>query len=51
MLALLVTIIFVTASPCAEEDVTGTVCAWDASERGNGIGADFVVIGELILYP
>ncbi len=43
--------------PCAQEDsVPPGGCSWDASERGNGAGADFWVIqdsqrGVCYTYP
>lgn len=36
--------------PCTTEDQE-TSCYWDASEQGNGIGTDFVVIDGQVFYP
>lgn len=35
--------------PCEYEDSPGP-CYWDASERGNGQGEDFVVVGGEVFY-
>ena len=34
---------------CQTEDEVG-FCYWDASERGNGEGQSFLVIGEDVIY-
>lgn len=36
--------------PCATEDSTDGVCGWDASERGNGVGRDFVSVYGVKVY-
>jgi hypothetical protein len=36
--------------PCVEEDSVQIDCYWDASERGNGEGLDFIVIGGILTY-
>lgn len=38
----------VVLPPCAEEDSQN--CYWDASERGNGIGRDFIDINGQVIY-
>jgi len=35
---------------CETEDAIATVCKWDASERDNGQGQDFIVVGKHIIY-
>lgn len=35
---------------CQNEDDTATLCKWDASERGNGLGRDFIVVGSRVIY-
>jgi len=38
-----------TLPPCASEDSDN--CYWDASERGNGQGTDFVALNGMVYYP
>lgn len=40
----------VTLSPCLTEDQV-TDCYWDASERGNGTGTDFIILDGWVWYP
>jgi hypothetical protein len=41
-----------TLEPCEEEDGSGQVaCYWDASERENGLGRDFIVLNGVTFYP
>ncbi len=40
-----------TLEPCKTEDQVKPDCYWDASDRGNGEGADFVVIDGWVYYP
>lgn len=39
-----------TLIACPEEDSMEN-CFWDASERGNGEGTDFIVFNGVVFYP
>lgn len=47
MLDLLVAVMFAVAPPCPSDGGGALVCAWDASEHGDGRGHDFVAAGDL----
>lgn len=49
ILTLLAAFLAPLAPACPSEDATGVVCTWDASESGNGIGQDFLVIGSTVI--
>lgn len=46
---LLFALLLAVLPPCPTEDVTGTICAWDASTSGNGQGISFLVLGDFYI--
>jgi hypothetical protein len=48
LVALLLSLVPVL-TPCASED--GTLCNWDASARGNGLGTSFIALTDSIAIP
>lgn len=49
MILILLSLIF---APCLSEGPEATMCYWDASQAGNGLGTSFIALTEgITLYP
>lgn len=48
MFQIIFAILLAILPACPTED-SGTFCSWDASERGNGIGTDYIVLESILI--